>query len=35
MALARIASTSRIATFDRKHFLAARTADGQAFTLLP
>ena len=35
LALARIASTSRIATFDRKHFLAARTADGQSFTLLP
>lgn len=35
LALARTAATERIATFDRKHFRAARTADGQPFTLLP
>lgn len=35
LALAPIARTTRIATFDRKHFRAARTADGDPFTLLP
>lgn len=35
VALARIAATTRIATFDRKHFAAARSADGEPFTLLP
>ena len=35
LALARIAATTRIATFDRRHFSSARTADGAPFTLLP
>lgn len=35
VALAPIVRTTRIATFDRKHFTAARTAAGEPFTLLP
>ena len=35
IALAPVVRTSRIATFDRKHFDAARTPDGTPFTLLP
>lgn len=35
LALAPVVRTTRIATFDRKHFRAARTADGSPFTLLP
>lgn len=35
LALAPVARTTRIATFDRKHLSAARTADGEPFTLLP
>lgn len=35
LALAPVVRTTRIATFDRKHFSAARTADGEPFTLLP
>lgn len=35
LALAPVVRTTRIATFDRKHFSAARTIDGQPFTLLP
>lgn len=35
LALTPIVRTTRIATFDRKHFRAARTADGAPFTLLP
>ncbi len=35
LALAPVARTTSIATFDRKHFRAARTADGTPFTLLP
>jgi len=35
LALAPVVRTTRIATFDHKHFAAARTADGEPFTLLP
>lgn len=35
IALAPVVRTTRIATFDRKHFSAARTADGEPFTLFP
>lgn len=35
LALAPVVRTTRIATFDRNHFAAARTADGGPFTLLP
>ena len=35
VALAPVVRTTRIATFDRTHFSAARTADGHPFTLLP
>ena len=35
LALAPVVRTTRIATFDRNHFDAARTADGEPFTLLP
>ena len=35
LALAPVVRTTRIATFDRKHFSAARTTDGVPFTLLP
>ncbi len=35
LALGPVVRTTRIATFDRKHFSAALTADGQPFTLLP
>lgn len=35
LALSPVARTTRIATFDRKHFSAARTAAGEPFTLLP
>lgn len=34
-ALAPVVRTTRIATFDRRHFRGAHTADGQPFTLLP
>ena len=35
LALAPVVRTTRIATFDRNHFQAARAADGTPFTLLP
>jgi len=35
IALAPVVRTTRIATFDRGHFAAARTADGEPFVLLP
>ncbi len=35
LALAPVVRTDRIATFDRRHFDAPRTADGDHFTLLP
>lgn len=35
LALAPVARTTRIATFDRRDFQSARTADGRPFTLLP
>ncbi len=35
IALAPVVRTTRIATFDRQHFRAARTVDGSPFTLLP
>ncbi|MDQ3632351.1 MAG: PIN domain-containing protein [Actinomycetota bacterium] len=35
IALAPVVRTTRIATFDRRHFSAARTSDGASFTLLP
>lgn len=35
LALAPIVRTTRIATFDPKHFAAARSADGEPFVLLP
>lgn len=35
LALAPVVRTTRIATFDHKHFAAARTAAGEPLTLLP
>lgn len=35
IALAPVVRTTRIATFDQKHFRTARTADGEPFALLP
>lgn len=35
LALAPVVRSIRIATFDRGHFSAARTADGEPFVLLP
>lgn len=35
LALAPVVRTTRIATFDHQHFFAARTSDGESFTLLP
>ncbi|MEJ7787127.1 MAG: PIN domain-containing protein [Solirubrobacteraceae bacterium] len=35
LALAPVVRTTRIATFDHKHFAAACTTDGEPFTLLP